>query len=64
MPIKHHFGKSEWLKINQQRPQLVPHVYREAYISYINCNRGKVCLRPGTQQRKYDYFALLASELP
>ena len=35
MPIKHHFGKSEWLKINQQRPQLVPHVYREAYTSLL-----------------------------
>ena len=42
---------------NRDHAQLLPYVYREAYISYINCNRGKVWLFPGTQKRKYDYFA-------
>ena len=51
-------------KLNRNHAQLLPHVYRKAYISYINCNRSKVWLCPGTQQQKYDYFALLASNLP
>ena len=51
-------------KLTETHTQLLPHVHREAYISYVNCNRGNVWLCPGTQQRKYDYLALLASNLP
>ena len=69
MPIKHHFGKSEWLKINLTKTMhsFCHLVFRKAYISYImvnlNCNRGSVWLCPSTQQRNYDYFALVASNL-
>ena len=68
MPMKHHFGKSEWLKINLTKTMhsFCHIVFRKAYISYIminlNCNRGSVLLCP-TQQRNYDYFALVASNL-
>ena len=69
MPIKHHFGKSEWLKINLTKTMhsFCHIVFRKAYISYIminlNCNRGSVWLCPSTQQRNYDYFALVESNL-
>ena len=46
MPIKHHFGKSEWLKINltETVSSFCHIVFRKAYISHImiNCNRGSV----------------------
>ena len=37
MPIKHHFGKSEWLKINLTKTMhsLCHIVFRKAYISYF-----------------------------
>ena len=46
MPIKHHFGRNEWLKINitETMHSFCRIVFRKAYISYImiNCNRGSV----------------------
>ena len=67
MPIKHHFGRNEWLKINitETMHSFCRIVFRKAYISYImiNCNRGSVWLCTSTQKRNYDYFALVASNL-
>ena len=61
--IKRHFGKSEWLKINftETMHGFCNTVFRKAYISYIkiNSNRGSVWLCRSTQQRNYDYFALV-----